>query len=149
MEYPDTLSYLIGRWSVVRSITDHRNAIAGRFVGDAAFIEAAAVPERSIRALAHYDEKGELSFGGHRGTARRHLEYRAYADGSVATFFSDGRKFVDLDLRSGAWRTTHLCGSDHYEITIVVKSSEMFEEHWRVSGPSKDYEAVTDLTRIA
>jgi hypothetical protein len=48
---------------------------------------------------------------------------------------------VSIDLASGTSRDVHLCERDRYDITTVVHSPDRFEEHWRVSGPSKNYEA--------
>jgi hypothetical protein len=56
--------------------------------------------------------------------------------------------YVDLDLRSGTWRSLHPCAEDHYEIVTVVRSPDEVEERWRVRGPAKDYEAVTMLRRL-
>lgn len=62
--------------------------------------------------------------------------------------FSDGRPYVELDLRSGAWQAVHDCGADRYEIETVVRSASTIEERWRVRGPAKDYTALTTLTRV-
>jgi hypothetical protein len=66
----------------------------------------------------------------------------------VAVNFANGLAFADLDLRSGSWKSRHLCRDDRYEISTEVLSDHVVEEHWRVVGPAKNYEAATTLTRI-
>jgi len=142
-----TLDFLLGTWAVDRSIEDHRSGALGSFRGTAVL---AAEPEvgRPGDRRARYDEAGELSFGTHAGPASRHLRYAAGPDAAVVRVsFADGRPFVDLDLSGGSWRAVHQCGADRYELTTIVRSRHIVEEHWRVRGPGKSYDAVTTLTR--
>lgn len=97
---------------------------------------------------ARYDEQGELHFGAHVGPASRRLGYTRLSTGAAMLHFVDGRPFVDLDLRSGAWRSAHSCGDDLYEIATIVRSSAVVQENWRVTGPGKGYDAVTTLVRV-
>lgn len=149
MEIVDTFEFLLGTWQVKRSIEDYRDTTRGHFEGIATCTELPSSTERGLGSLARYDEDGELHFGEHRGPARRRLEYRSQKGGSVALYFSDGRAFVDLDLCSGEWHASHLCGDDQYTIFTLVSSPDVVEERWSVHGPTKRYEAVTTLTRIA
>lgn len=96
---------------------------------------------------ASYQEVGQLSLGGHEGTATRRLRYRRRVDGAVLMEFGDGRPFVACDLRGGRWQAYHSCGEDRYELRYVVRAQDLLEEHWRVRGPAKDYEAWTTLQR--
>ena len=63
-------------------------------------------------------------------------------------YLTDGTPFVDLDLRSGTWRSVHLCGEDHHEIVTVARSLGEVEERWRVRGPTTNYDAVAILRRV-
>jgi hypothetical protein len=63
-------------------------------------------------------------------------------------YFLDGRPFVELDLVGGKWRSVHVCGDDRYEIATAVCSNDMVRERWQVTGPEKDYDAVTTLSRL-
>jgi hypothetical protein len=67
---------------------------------------------------------------------------------TVMVYFTDGRPFVDLDLRTGAWQSNHLCGDDRYEIATFVRSRNIVQERWGVQGPTTDYDAVTTLLRV-
>jgi len=132
-----TLDFLLGTWEVDRSIEDHRSGTLGSFHGTAVL---AVDPDegRPGDGRARYDETGELTFGAHTGPASRHLLY-AVGPGSavVCVSFADGRPFVDLDLSGGSWRAVHQCGTDRYELTTIVRSRHVVEEHWHVRARAR------------
>ena len=140
MQISDTLAFLLGTWDISRTILDHRSGKRGLFSGRGVLAGA---------GRARYDEEGELSFGAHRGPASRHLEYARLDSAAAFLYFSNGRPFVDLDLRTGAWRSIHDCVDDRYEIQTVVRSDRTMQEYWRVTGPDTSYDAVTTLTRVS
>jgi hypothetical protein len=142
----DTLEFLVGAWTVDRSIEDHRSGISGSFLGSAVLAGIAGQDDASAIARASYHETGELRFGAHAATAWRRLEY-VRCGGAVLLYFTDGRPYTDLDLRSGAWRGEHQCVADHYEVRTLVRSQDELLELWRVRGPDKDYDATTTLRR--
>jgi hypothetical protein len=139
----DTLAFLLGEWTLSRSLQDHRSGALGTFRGSATL-------NRTERKDAHaeYAESGELHWGSHAGPAFRKLVFEPLPDGSVLLRFADGRRYVPLDLRAGAWNAAHDCGADRYEIETVARAASVVEERWRVRGPAKDYTAVTRLTRV-
>lgn len=143
----DTLSFLLGTWTVDRVIEDHRQGSSGRFSGKSELYVVEPVQSHQATVVAAYEEYGELKFGEHIVDARRRLEFHRVDGRRVALMFSDGRLFVDLDLSSGAWESLHHCGRDTYRISTVMRSSDVVEERWRVSGPNKDYDAVTRYAR--
>lgn len=143
MEISDTLGFLLGSWDVSRSYTDSRGGTAGSFQG-----QAVLAPDSAGSGRARYEETGQLRLGGHQGPARRTLEYDRRPDGTVMLYRPGRQPYVDLDLTSGAWHAVHPCGCDRYEISTVVRSPDIVQEHWRVRGPEKDYTAVTTLRRI-
>jgi hypothetical protein len=161
MVVSDTLGFLVGTWTVERSIDDHRSGISGHFQGQAVLVacpggEAACPGEEVARlatgaaaavARASYQETGELRFGDHAGPARRGLDY-VRQGGAVMLYFTNGRPYVDLDLRSGTWRAEHPCVADLYEVTTIVRSPDELQELWRVRGPDKNYDATTTLRRV-
>jgi hypothetical protein len=148
MEVVDTLSFLLGTWTLERSITDHRAGTHGRFEGNATFAGEPSGNNAADGGRAHYDEVGTLRFGIHTGPASRSLEYVRLESAIVMLCFADGNPFVDLDLRSGSWRSVHHCRKDRYEIVTTVQSPSEVEERWRVKGPTKDYGAVAILRRV-
>src|SRR5580700_8419437 len=112
MEMTDTLGFLLGTWVLERSIDDHWTGIRGVFEGSATFVEVADGRSSNLSGGARYAETGELRFGAHTGLASRSLEYARLKGATVQLYFTDGRPFTDLDLGSGAWRSTHQCGQD-------------------------------------
>jgi hypothetical protein len=148
MDIIDTLGFLIGRWTLERLLMDHRSGTDGRFEGDAVIVEVQPDLNRTLGPRARYDESGTLRFGRHVGPATRRLNLERIENAVVMLSFVDGKPFVDLDLRSGTWRSVHPCGEDHQEIVTVARSLDVVEEHWRVRGPTQDYDAVTILRRV-
>lgn len=153
---PGTLDLLLGCWSVERTLSDYRSGIDGSFRGSA---EVSLLGgrggdrdrpggERAPGEWARYEEVGRLRFGGHEGPAARSLRYLGRPDGTVLAVFPDGRPFVECDLRGGWWEGEHRCGADRYGLSFHVRSPDAIEEHWRVRGPSKDYEAWTVLRHV-
>lgn len=147
----DTLGFLVpaaasSTWRIARVVEDHLDGSTATFQGSAGFRFDRSAEGRL--GLALYEEDGELCLGKYHGHSRRCLEYLDRGDGTAEVRFADGRHFVDLDLRSGSYSSLHLCGEDRYEIHSVVRSLDHMEERWLVSGPSKEYEAVTTLHRV-
>ncbi|HZE05330.1 MAG TPA: DUF6314 family protein, partial [Solirubrobacteraceae bacterium] len=114
MEIADTLAFLLGDWSLQRTLTDHRAGAEGLFQGTAR-LHPSGAPDAPPRR-ARYEERGRLRYRDHETTAFRTLDYRATGTGAVAVSFSDGRPFFELDLRTGTCRATHPCGEDVYEL---------------------------------
>lgn len=143
VEVPDTYSYLLGDWLVERTIEDHRSDISGSFSGTVGVSGVEAVREAAEAELpqARYREIGRLRWSGQEMSCERGLLIARIGTGRVALSFPDGRHFVDVDLRQGTCDVRHDCGADTYDISFVVRSENLYEEHWQVKGPSKDYEA--------
>lgn len=146
MEVRDTLGFLLGRWRVGRTLFNHRGGTIAQFTGRARVMATTTVAPVFGPAEAALVEIGVVTVGPHRGPASRRLRYRD-ANGAAAAQFADGREFVSLDLRGGAWRAVHDCGLDRYEIETVVVGPDVIEERWRVRGPAKDYDAVATFIR--
>lgn len=142
MRIEDTLAFLLGEWTLERVLDDQRTGALGSFSGTATLTSADA------GAHVDYAEAGEMRWGDHAGPAFRRLACERLAGGGALLRFSDGRPYVQLDLRSGSWTAVHDCGADRYEIKTVVRSANLIEERWRVLGPAKDYTALTTLTRV-
>jgi hypothetical protein len=145
----DTLTFLVGKWTIARAIEDHRSGIRGSFEGSATLAEPASARGGLQEERVRYDEAGELRFGNHMVQAHRSFDYVQLNDATVMIYFLDGRPFVDLDLRTGAWESTHVCDEDRHEIATLVRSRGVVEERWRVRGPATDYAATTIHTRIS
>lgn len=149
MDVDNTLVFLLGRWSIHRSLV-HGGGACGTFTGVGVLAARPCSDVSPRRRWAHYEETGNLRFGTYSGSATRQLDYAAGPEGrSVAISFCDGRPYIDLDLTAGSWTARHPCAADLYEISTRVISSDLVEECWRVRGPTKSYDAVTTMTRLA
>lgn len=144
----DTLSFLLGQWTVERFLTDHRSGTDGRFEGSVSIAGTPSGQNAGLGPRARYEEVGTMRFGRYVGPASRSLELVRLASTVVMLYFPDGKPFVDLDLRSGKWRSSHPCGEDDHEILTVVRSPREIEEQWRVHGPTEDYDAIATLRRL-
>ena len=133
---------------MIRNIHDHRDDTKGSFEGVATFSDIERGPVADPTTSLHFRETGRLLFGNFSGPAERSLFFLQTSPSTMRVTFTDGRLFVDLDLRGGTPNVQHLCGDDVYEITFDFRSPDVVEEIWRVSGPRKDYEASTVMTRV-
>jgi hypothetical protein len=124
-----TLEWLRGEWTLTRVINDG----AGRFEGRARFAPDPAMPRTVI-----WHEAGRLRFGGHDGPATRTLRIEPQAGGGWQVCFADRRPFHPLDLATGHWEATHLCGADLYRGCYRVEHRDRLSVTWRISGPRKD-----------
>ena len=138
-----TLDFLLGTWSVERSIDDTFSGDAGTFEGTATF-----VLDGDDSSRVRFDETGVVHFGDYSCRATRLLYFAPGSGSSINVSFADGHHFIVLELHEGFSRDHHQCQSDGYDITTVVLSDDLIEERWRVHGPAKDYEAVTLMTRL-
>lgn len=41
----------------------------------------------------------------------------------------------------------HLCGPDTYKCTLIIKTEQCFEVHYKINGIAKDYEIITHYTK--
>lgn len=144
---PDTVGFVVGRWSVERRITDRYAAGSGVFEGEAAVV-LRPTSEAGGARVADYHERGRMSLARYHGDAERRLRYVGLRTGGALITFADGRPFVDCDLQSGAWSSRHRCGEDVYDIHFEVVSDSELTEVWRVSGPAKSYRARTRARRL-
>jgi len=138
----DTFRFLLGEWTLRRTVADHRDGRRGEFEGAATVHASQAGADR-----ARYHEAGRLRYGGYDGRASRTLEYLRQGTGAVLVSFSDGRPFFALDLRDGSCHADHPCGADDYVLEFDVRSDTLLNERWHVRGPHKHYTAQTRWER--
>lgn len=143
MEIADTLDFLLGRWEIVRFLTDHANERTGVFRGT---VEVSFHPGTADDVS--YREVGLLRLGTQLSKAQRSLACRRAPRGAVTTFLPAGDPFIELDLTSGSCDAEHRCGDDLYRLAFYLLSPDCIEESWQVSGPTKAYEASATLTRL-
>ncbi|MCP9993349.1 MULTISPECIES: DUF6314 family protein [Streptomyces] len=138
---PDALAYLAGRWRAERTVRDLASGDEGRFIGTVGF-----GPLEDGGLL--YQESGDFTWRGVTRPAGRTLRFLPGPDGTADVRFADGRFFHGLDLRSGRHLADHPCSADLYRGEFTVRDAGHWRAVWRVRGPAKDLELVTDHARV-
>ena len=134
----DLPAWLIGRWSVARTINDG----AGAFTGEATFT---ADGDRDTV----WHETGWLRLEGYRGEAHRTLLIGPGLDhGTWQVRFDDGRPFHPLDIGDGRCEVRHRCGPDVYDGVYAVGGADALSVCWRVTGPGRRDAIVSDYRRV-
>ena len=128
-----------GVWSVTRDIEDHAGGPSGRFRGIARLTPEAG----GLR----YSEQGWLTLGAQKMQARRAYLWRFEGETGVAVLFEDGRAFHRFDWARAESRDEHQCESDHYAVRYSF-ARETWHQHYRVTGPFKDYETHARYLRV-
>ncbi|MET8894394.1 DUF6314 family protein [Streptomyces albogriseolus] len=138
---PDVLAYLGGAWRAERVVRDLAGGDEGRFTGTVVF-----EPLEDGDGLLQR-ESGDFTWRGVTRPAERRLRFLPGPDGTADVRFADGRFFHGLDLRSGRHIADHPCSADLYRGEFTVRDAGHWHTVWRVRGPAKDLELVTDYAR--
>ncbi|WP_083956128.1 DUF6314 family protein [Tersicoccus phoenicis] len=138
----EPLTWFAGRWAMERRLDDRRAGRACTVTGTADFT---ATDDDDVLA---YAEVGTLTGDGQPSAAvERHLTLHDDGAPGVLVRFADGREYVRLELSGGYAEGVHHCAPDTYRITVRVDDDDAWTETWHVTGPAKDYTAVTRYRR--
>ena len=113
----------------------HVDGTRARFRGEAAWTPDGV----ALRCL----EDGVLEQGGQRFAARRETLWRAGPEG-IAVAFPDGTPFHRIE----AGPAIHDCPPDTYRLAYDWSGRGFWSVRWRVTGPRKDYRAITRYARL-
>lgn len=134
----DLRAYLLGSWSVDRTLLDRATGIRGTFTG--------------VVRFTALDDDGGLSFheagtirltavdgGPFTGPASRSYVFNRteYPDAMDVTF-PDGRPFHRMSFRPDASQDQHWCDPDTYKVSYTMLGRDEFRYSWDVTGPAKD-----------
>ena len=135
----DLASFLVGSWQLTREIIDRRTDTTTWMSGTAnVHVDTNVLVQQENGLLDLGDQQIDSS------SSRRYL----LRDPAVADVtFEDGRPFHDLDLRTGSWSPTYLCGADKYEGKFIVIDQTQWTTTWTVTGPAKDMTLVSSYER--
>jgi hypothetical protein len=139
IQVSDLFSFLYGRWSVHRKISDHRLNTSGSFNGQATY--------SGDKETLQYLEEGQLRFADYSDTAFRRYDFVFPNRATANVFFGDGRAFHNLDLTTGQWTAHHECGEDIYRGLFRATSQSSYEAEWGIKGPNKDLVLFTNYRR--
>ena len=171
-------SYLAGRWSLTKRLDYSFGGLSGNFAGSASFdplpassggISTADLLRGGTYLLlfseegAFTDDSSSQMFEG-----GRRLLYDCTGENIVRVSFIDApasdvadaaaarkcsRVFHDIHLSSDAdvppRLTDHPCGPDVYSGSMSIKSDELFELCWDVSGPRKTGRVRSTFSRLS
>ncbi|MTV24142.1 hypothetical protein FTX61_01710 [Nitriliruptoraceae bacterium ZYF776] len=137
----DLRAFLLGSWTVERTITTLDGHPAGGFTGTASW-----QPVDGDDARLDHLEVGTAHLGDHVGPAERRLRYRVVG-ARAEVRFADGRRFHDLDLADGRDVVAHPCRADAYEGAFEVLDADTWTQVWVVRGPAKAHRLATTLRR--
>jgi hypothetical protein len=134
------LAAFAGLWQIERDIDDRRAGRGGRFAGEGAF-----TPDADGLA---YAEAGTLTLiGAPPMTATRRYRWREAGAGFIEVRFEDGRLFHRFDAEEAAPAAEHDCPPDRYRVRYDFSRWPQWQAEWRVSGPRKDYLALSRYRR--
>ena len=151
------LSYLLGSWTLTKTLTYSRGGRSGSFRGEATFAPLAG----SLQVLA-YEETGIATLEPSMETfeARHALLYDCSDNDRVDVFFDEATKrdpaavmtgkrfFHSIDLSRPERPFEHPCGPDMYYGRLLCTSSDLFVLDWRVEGPRKLGRIVSRFRRV-
>ncbi|WP_179380541.1 DUF6314 family protein [Jannaschia marina] len=134
MTPPERLAGLLGTWRTLRVIR-HADGTRARFEGESRWVPEGA----ALRCL----ETGRLTQGRQGFEARRETLWRATPK-TLEVAFADGRPFHSIAGPSAH----HDCAPDTYVLTYDWGNWPRWSVRWRVTGPRKDYRALTRYRRL-
>lgn len=137
----EQLAWFAGSWRFERELTE--GPVVHHVSGTAKFTQAASKIDESLYSLK-FLESGELLISGVTEAipVERRLTHHATPDG-IDVRFTHGGHYLTLDLSGGECVATHPCAADTYLITVTIDDPDAWTERWRVTGPTKNYSAVT------
>jgi hypothetical protein len=143
----DLRAYLLGSWSVERTLWDRSSDARGTFTGVVRF------SPNDGGGLAFHEE-GTMRWptpdgGTFTGPANRDYILHATADTDAMDMtFPDGRPFHRMSFRDESSQDEHWCDPDTYHVTYAFKGPDEFSYSWDVHGPRKDQLLVSVLRRL-
>jgi hypothetical protein len=144
----DLRAYLLGSWSVERTLWDRSSDARGTFTGIVRFS-----PKDDDGGLAFHEE-GTMRWptpagGTFTGPASRdYVLHPTDAPDAMDMTFPDGRPFHRMSFREEASQDRHWCDPDTYRVTYAVRGPDEFSYSWDVQGPRKDQFLESVLHRL-
>lgn len=139
------LAWFAGAWRFEREVTE--GAAVHQVRGTAEFTETTDRIAGSTYSL-DFLESGELRMDGSDAAmpVQRRLTHHA-TPGGIEVRFAQGGHYLTLDLAGGECVAEHPCRADTYLITVTIDGPDAWTERWQVSGPTKNYSALTRYWR--
>ena len=158
----DLRAYLLGSWSVDRTLLDRATGTGGTFTGvlrysgtdgPAVEIGTGADSPRDDGALSFHEE-GTISWTPVHGkpftgpASRDYLLRPADSPDVLEMYFPDGRPFHRMGFAEHSSHDQHWCEPDTYRVSYTMIGPDEFRYSWDVTGPAKDQLIETVLRRL-
>lgn len=135
---------LKGSWILHKSIRDRFLPSFAQMIGKIIF-----TPHPEELNTLIYQETGTFTHDISQGESWQTYLYRFQNSHMAELYFSDNRFFHRLDLKTGIAHVSHLCGEDVYKGWYHLIFPSHLEIRWTATGPRKDYEMTSSLSKIA
>jgi 8-oxo-dGTP pyrophosphatase MutT (NUDIX family) len=139
-------SYLLGSWTVARTLLDRATGSRGTFTGVVRFTET---DDGGLRfreeGTVHWNPPGAAPFTG--PASREYLLKPSATPETMDMYFPDGRPFHRIGFGGHDSRDTHWCDPDTYRVDYTKLGPAEFRYGWDVTGPAKDLLLESVLTR--
>ncbi|WP_211879430.1 DUF6314 family protein [Pseudarthrobacter albicanus] len=146
----DLRAYLLGAWSVDRTLLDRATGTRGTFTGVVRFTAVddgggLSFHEEGTVRLTATAMDGEPFTG---PASRNYLFNRTESPDAMDVAFPDGRPFHRMSFRPDASQDQHWCEPDTYRVTYTLHGPDHFSYAWDVRGPGKDQLLESVLRRL-
>lgn len=133
----DLRAYLLGSWSLDRTLWDRSADTRGTFTGVATFIES---DDGALRFREDGTVRWEAPDGKpFTGPAQREYVLRpSERPDTLEVFFPDGRPFHRMSFLPADESELHWCDPDTYRVKYSLVSRDEYTYSWDVSGPAKN-----------
>ncbi len=142
----DLRGYLLGTWSVDRTLRDRATGSRGTFTGVVRFTPLADDGgARTDDGGLRFHEEGTMVWTPASGTpftgpaSRDYLLRPAGTRDTLDMFFPDGRPFHRMGFGEQNSHDRHWCDPDTYRVTYTLVGPAEFRYCWDVTGPAKDH----------
>ena len=151
MNFPpllDLRAYLLGSWSVERTLWDRSSGARGTFAGVVRFS-----PKHDDGGL-DFHEEGTMRWPSPAGgtftgpASRDYVLHPADSPDAIDMTFPDGRPFHRMSFREAASQDQHWCDPDTYRVTYTRRGPDEFSYSWDVQGPRKNLLLESVLRRL-
>jgi hypothetical protein len=153
----DLRAYLLGSWSVDRTLLDRASGTRGSFTGVVRFTPLASGPGREEAADdggLRLHEEGTVAWTSFDGApftgpaSRDYLLRPGDTPDVLAMYFPDGRPFHRMGFGGLSSSDEHWCDPDAYRVRYTMLGPDEFRYTWDVAGPAKDQLLESVLRRL-
>ena len=144
----DLRAYLVGDWSVDRTMLDRATGSRGTFTG---VVHFTGTDDGGLRfreeGTVQWNPAGRAPFTG--PASREYLLRPSATPDTLDMYFPDGRPFHRMGFGGQANRDRHWCDPDTYRVVYTRLGPDEFRYRWDVTGPAKDLLLDSVLHRTA